>query len=164
MKVASANTLPAQLAVAKDPNALKLHNGTYTVDSPDGHFTMKLSTAKEGPLQGKRILSLLVGPDNESSYIGVAFWLEDEARAAVWRKHGSGSRTRNDGWHWQPEWTKTEKKVAVLLDLALRGDRGYWEGRGYTVLLAGTCVRCNRKLTEPESIRLGIGPVCRGDA
>ena len=37
----------------------------------------------------------------------------------------------------------------------------YWLGDGYTLLLEGRCVRCNRKLTHPESIRLGIGPECR---
>jgi hypothetical protein len=33
---------------------------------------------------------------------------------------------------------------------------------GYRLLVEGTCVRCNRRLTTPESIESGIGPVCAG--
>ena len=27
--------------------------------------------------------------------------------------------------------------------------------------MEGTCAVCNRPLTEPESIKTGIGPICR---
>ena len=53
----------------------------------------------------------------------------------------------------------------VRADLALRGstdDRhGYWFGEGYRLDLEAHCVECNRRLTTPDSIRLGIGPECR---
>jgi len=32
-----------------------------------------------------------------------------------------------------------------------------------TIQHEGACCVCNRPLTDPESIRLGIGPVCRGE-
>jgi hypothetical protein len=32
-----------------------------------------------------------------------------------------------------------------------------------TVFHEGRCGKCNRKLTDPTSIRIGLGPVCRGD-
>jgi hypothetical protein len=32
-----------------------------------------------------------------------------------------------------------------------------------TVYHSGKCGRCGRELTDPESVRCGLGPVCRGD-
>lgn len=170
-------------ANASAPN---VHNGTYTVDSPRGHFTVEISTA--GPrskLAGKRIISMLVGPNNETDFRGVAFWSDAQRAAIVWKAHrGPGS----DGWitrqRWKPAppandnpfdttkadldphrasescFSTVEQKIAILLDLVERGDAGFWHAEGYSVLLAGTCVKCNNKLTAPESIRTGIGPTC----
>lgn len=157
-----------------------VHNGTWTVvHATRGHFVLKLHTAKTGKLEGKRILSLLVGPDNVNNYKGVAFWNDERKIVSVWRRHrGPDSRLPINGFNWQPRgWSTVETKLAVWADMVIRGDGteheivpgtdsgtrlrvGYWGGEGYTVMLAGHCVICNRKLTDPESIRLGIGPVC----
>jgi len=160
-----------------------LHNGTYTIAHPKhGHFTVKVHTAREGALAGRRIVSLLVGPDNTSDYRGVAFW-NDDARhpdgsrwphAAIWsRFRGPDSKLPLDGYHYQYKggWSLYEQKVAIFVDLALRklaledaGERAHshFAGEGYTILRESRCVSCNRKLTHPESIRLGIGPECAG--
>lgn len=156
-----------------------LHNGTYTVSEPGerGHFTVKVHTAQKGGLAGKRIISLLVGPDNQRSYQGVAFWVEDERapdgeywrRAIIWKKfRGHDSRLPLDGFHTQerPGWSIYERKIAVFLDLALRhlaSDRGsYYHASGWKIQRSSRCVRCNRELTHPESIALGVGPECAG--
>lgn len=163
---------PAAAPQAQPPN---VHNGTYTVEHPqNGHFTLKLYTAQNGNLAGKRILAMLVGPDNETNYRGVAFWNESPnvggPVAHVWKRfRGPRSHLPIDGYHWQSEgWSSIEQKLAIWSDLALRGDsedrHGYWFGSGYRLLLEGRCVVCNRKLTDPESIRTGIGPVCGGRA
>lgn len=176
---------PAGAAVTNAPH---VHNGTYTVAHPDqGHFTLKIYTVKKGDLEGKRIIALLVGPDNTSNYKGVAFWNDERKVANVWRRHrGPDSHTPIDGYGWQSKgWSSVEKKLTIWCDLAVRGDgigdleiveqteesttvsrprRGYWAGEGYTLLLEGVCVVCNRKLTDPDSIRLGIGPKCGGRA
>ena len=34
--------------------------------------------------------------------------------------------------------------------------------KGFEFLFSGTCRKCNRELTNPESIREGIGPICAG--
>lgn len=153
-----------------------VHNGTYTVDHPErGHFTLKLYTVQKGELAGKRILSLLVGPDNESNYRGVAFWNDaPDPIAHVWKRFRGAANLRIDGYGWTHEshgedgvgLSTTQKKLCIWADLAIRGTdeerHGYWYGSGYRILLEGRCVVCNRKLTDPDSIRLGIGPVCGG--
>lgn len=154
---------------AKAPN---VQNGTYTVEGgPAGHFTVKLHTALRGNLAGKRILSLLVGPDNTSDYKWIAFWDDAAKRCNVWRRFTSPTRGQPvDAYNWGDHWNSHEKKLAIWCDLAVRGGFGedggfdegtsHWASNGYTLLREGRCYVCNRKLTDPESIRLGIGPVC----
>lgn len=148
-----------------------VQNGSYTVSHPErGHFSLKLYTAKNGKLAGKRILAMLVGPDNISNYKGVAFWNDERKVANVWRRHrGPDSRMPIDGFHWQEKgWSSVEKKLALWADLAVRGDcttepgqpKGHWAAEGYKLMLSSRCCVCNKTLTDPESIRLGIGPVC----
>lgn len=154
---------------SEQATAPNVQNGTYTIDHPQrGHFTLKLYTALQGDLVGKRLLAMLVGPDNETNYRSVAFWDDDGRVVNVWRRfRGPESRTRIDGYHWQERgWSSVEQKLAIWSCLAIRGsseDRhGYWHEQGYRMLLEGRCVVCNRKLTDPESIRTGIGPTCAG--
>ncbi len=163
----SQRSLTAATLAAMQANAPNVQNGTYTVDSPRGHFTVKLYTVQKDNLAGNRILALLVGPDNESDYRGVAFWDDAKKRAHVWKRFGSPDRTEPiDGYHWGDRWSSVEQKLAIWADLALRGSEeerhGHWYGNGYRLLMEGRCVVCNRKLTDPESIRLGIGPTCAG--
>tara|TARA_R110000822_G_scaffold120633_3_gene254143 strand:- start:6451 stop:6984 length:534 start_codon:yes stop_codon:yes gene_type:complete len=169
-------------AASTAPN---LQNGIYTVTGKtQGHFTLKVYTVKKGDLAGKRIVALLVGPDNTSDYKGVAFWNDERQVAHVWRRHrGPDSHMPIDGYHWQKKgWSSVEQKLAIWSDLAIRGDgtgepvefehggdakrppSGYWAGEGYTLLREGRCVVCNRRLTDPTSIELGIGPKCGGRA
>lgn len=50
------------------------------------------------------------------------------------------------------------KAAAILLN-GLR-DAG---APGYDIAAADRCGKCGKELTDPESIRFGIGPVCRGE-
>lgn len=151
------------------PVALSVHNGTYTVQNEKrGHFTVKLHTVRKGNLAGKRLLSLLVGPNNETDFKAVAFWDDEKRQVYVWQKHkGPESRTVIDGYEWQKlGWSAYEQKLAIWADLAIRGTteerHGFWYSHDYRLLLEGRCVVCNKKLTTPESIQAGIGPVCAG--
>lgn len=162
------------------PPPPNVHNGTYTVSHPtQGHFTLKLYTSSKGGFAGKRILSLLTGPDNVTNYKGVAFWDDERQVVHVWRRFRGERNIQIDGYHWiggeGTGLTTTQKKLAIWADLAIRGDgtelkedgtkrHGFWAGEGYRLLLEGRCLVCNRKLTEPESIRLGVGPKCGGRA
>lgn len=164
--------LDAATIAAIRANAPAVKNGTYTVSDErhEGkHFTLKLWTSTKGPLAGKRILSLLTGPDNTGDYEGVAFWNDELRRVNVWRRYKSEtSRQPIDGYGWQNDWSIVERKLAVWCDLAVRGSteerHGYWYDSGMRMLVEGRCVRCNRALTVPESIEAGIGPECASKA
>jgi hypothetical protein len=157
-----ATTLAAMRAAAP-----AVHNGTYTVSHPErGHFTIKLYTGTKGQWLGRRILSMLIGPNNELNYQGVAFWNDARKVATVWsRFRGPESRMAIDGYQWQGVgWSAIEQKLAIWCDLATRGtaeDRhGHWYTHGYRLLVESRCCVCNKKLTHPESITSGIGPEC----
>lgn len=157
---------PATLA-RMEALAPRAHNGTYTVEhATRGHFTVKLHTAQNGKLKGRRIVSLLSGPNNETDFKGVGFYDEprnEPAMVSVWSKYRTyGTSPLFDGFQWDSNWGKVEQKVAIWTSLVLRPGRDYWSGEGYSLLKSGTCVVCNRKLTDPDSIRLGIGPTCAG--
>lgn len=114
-------------------------DGTITVQLTNGkHFTYRLETVKKGALEGKRIVSLLRGPDNVRDYKGFGF-INDCDNIAVWKKCR----------------TKAFDKHALLLQGDAESVVKQW-------LQAGKCKRCGRKLTNPESIKAGIGPDCAG--
>ncbi len=125
-------------------------NGTITIESPrGGHRTFRIRTqpddAKFAP--GKRILSLLVGPDNGHDYKGFAF-ISYNRYVDIWRsKLGAmfdGKYKRSD-WEWYGDMIIRQKD---------------WEEKGYRYLVTKNCQRCNRKLTTPESLTRGVGPEC----
>lgn len=121
-----------------------VQNGIFTIKNmkSEQHRTFKVKTqapdARFAP--GERIISVLTGSNNEdaSSYTGVGFVKKDGI--AVWRKQQGSELAALVNFFW--------KRVALNehLDFEL-----YHEGR---------CCRCNRKLTVPESIVTGIGPIC----
>lgn len=128
---------------------LATHNGEITITNPatGQHRTFRIRTqpkdAKFAP--GKRIVSLLTGSDNTSSYRSFAF-VDDDGVVRVWRaKQGQNGQLSDFD------------KFADLLNRADYFQVNY----SLEYLFSGHCIRCNRLLTEPESIRLGIGPVCR---
>jgi hypothetical protein len=125
----------------------KIYNGTFTIINNDtgDYRTFRIKTVKEGPLEGKRVVSLMVGSNNESDYRGFAF--ANDNNVIVWK------RFRPDG-----PWQAYAKALMILMT---------WETipesyQNYKVEESRACVKCNRKLTTPESIELGIGPVCAG--
>lgn len=117
-------------------------NGLFTICFPDGsHRTLKIhtkrQTAKFAP--GRRLLSILVGPDNTADFEAVA-WVGEEGIRSF---NGRGGKIAEYG--------------AILWNWLVHGDlpKG-----GYEVLESRTCLVCSRPLTTPESIEAGIGPEC----
>ena len=152
----SALTLdPTQAALA--PDALTdgvIHNGRYTVQNTrtGEHRTFSVKTQKDNArfAPGKRIVALLTGPNNEDDYKGFGFVDGSGRSIAVWSsKRGTTGKRSHFEWY-----------ANMLVDLICGGTE--WAARGYVVLVERTCRVCNRTLTEPESIRSGIGPICAG--
>ena len=120
---------------------IKTHNGTITAESCTGeHRTFRIKTqakdAKFAP--GQRILSLLIGQDNVSDFKSFAFVRDD--RICVWKKFRG---------------TKFETLAKVVQD------QDYFVQKfGFVYHSEGACRVCNRKLTTPDSVSSGIGPIC----
>lgn len=124
---------------------IKTHNGYITVVNPKtgNHRTFRIHTqdkeAKFAP--GSRVVSLLVGPDNETSYKGFAFVVD--GKVILWKRH------RDD---------KAFQFYANMLADIKKSE----QEKGLQFMLEGRCRVCNRILTNPESVESGIGPICAG--
>lgn len=121
------------------------HNGYITVSNPKtgGHRTFKISTVRneKSALHGKRVVSLLTGPNREDYTNWTGFGFATESGVVVWRK--------NRG-------TAYEKHAKLLTN----PEAG--EEYGLEYLFEGRCRCCNRALTNPVAVKLGIGPECGG--
>lgn len=117
-------------------------NATITLRSKktDAHFTYKIRKSEDGKLFFVR---LLVSPD-EYQYLGCIF---DNKRHAI---HLSAKSCAG----------QTAPSVkAINYTLELIADRGSL-GDFLEIRHEGSCGRCGRQLTHPESIDRGIGPEC----
>lgn len=88
----------------------------------------------------------MTGPDNGRDYTPFAF-VKADGRVYVW-----SSRRKEDRDGGETRWEKLADMIA---------DPGKYEAHGVVYQFATVCRRCNRPLTDPESIDLGIGPICR---
>lgn len=121
-----------------------INDGTYTLVYKNGeHFTFEVETVSKGKFEGKRIVSYLAGPDNESDYVGFGF-VTESGRVALWKRFAG---------------TKTEERAGHLNILFGMPERLESAGMAYA-LESGRCRRCRRTLTVPASIHAGYGPEC----
>ena len=134
---------------------------TFTVEVPAAtaaasggriapHYTYRVEHVEStGRYAESYFVSLLVGPDNTSDYIYIG---------------------KMDPWSCQMRTTAASKVAADSFPVTLfnriiarvwMDDHAAYESFGYRTHHEGTCGRCGRPLTVPESILTGIGPVCR---
>lgn len=137
----------------------RLRDGTWTVEnSATGAYrTFDIATQPEDApfAPGARLVALLTGPENVSDYTPFAFAAAgpEGSRISVWRsKRGEGGR--------RSAWEHFADMLAGLM--GGEGASRDWAAAGYRLHGEARCVRCHRKLTTPESIEAGIGPVCAG--
>ena len=131
------------MVIEKSGFSTATHNGSITIRNPEtgGHRTFRIWTQAEDAdfAPGERILSLLVGSDNESDYQGFAF-VQADGKISLWKRY------RDSG-----PWAAYAKMVRF---------QEHYEARGIEYMIESRCRKCNRPLTNPESIESGIGPVC----
>ena len=116
--------------------------GTITLTSAKtgAHYTYRFRQPSEDtPI----FVSLLSGPDNERSYTYLAsiFGGENLRLTKASRAHAETPSWKALAWTWK----------ALAQDVI---------PESLTIQHEGSCGRCGRKLTHPESIASGIGPVC----
>ena len=121
-------------------------HAVFTVANPTGqHFTYRVTTSDD-PSRPAWFVGVLTGPSNETDYS--YHGLFDPATGAV--------RTT----------AKSKVSADALSAKVLRWALDVVYGRrslpaGYAIEHSGSCGRCGRTLTEPESLESGIGPTCR---
>lgn len=164
--------VPTRAAPATAEDVPQIFNGTYTMtDLTRGeHLTFQIYTVRHGPLQGQRIVKRLE--------IGVAYrgfaTLGNDGSLMLWRRfqHHDGER--------YVEWARLLLRILQSLpDGSVGTDSFYVDeterldggmlvslvprelGVHWRVERSRFCRVCNRPLSTPTSIRIGIGPECQ---
>ena len=128
----------------RDEYNLKTHNGKITIANPatGGHRTFKITTVnnKDSDFHGKRIVSMFTGTDHTDprQYTGFGF-VGGDGIIKVWAKKAAADKN----------WQKFAQMVMWPQDFPT-----------LEYMFAGHCRICNIELTNPESIKSGIGPKC----
>lgn len=159
-----ANTIP----VTYKPT---IHNGAYTLANVTDrtHRSLQIETqgADSSFMPGKRIISLLTGPDN--TYDWTSFGFVSDKAITVWQKKRGEDGKQSDFeriasllWRIAQEPVGDDGKQRVVLSTrgAAEGSDGFREVE-FELLCERRCLRCNRRLTTPASIEQGFGPVCK---
>lgn len=149
-----------------------LGNGEFTLENmtSGGHITFRVKTCRKSknPVWvGKRIWALMVGRDNTADFVNFAH-LEGETLVG-WRRNFSINKLNPRSGE---SFTLDELLVLVRFVMengkfgalhcegATVSKKFVRSGREYVIYRSCRCVRCNRLLTNPESIVNGIGPEC----
>lgn len=118
-------------------------NAIFTLQGKTSRFTYRARVSEDKKMF---FVSLMTGPDNESSYQYLGF-VRNAGHEWV---HGTKSKiaanapgSRAFAWFWS---RLTGNKPLT--------DMEFWH--------EGKCGRCGRRLTVPASIERGIGPECAG--
>ncbi len=147
------------MAVSKD--FVLAGNATFTIEVPADfadangyqlHYTYKVQqpeATKEYP-NPCHFIKLLTGPDNVSSYsyLGIL----DAKTGAV--KLTAKSKLQAD--------SVPVKLLGRILARVWADEHQLYEAHGFRTHHEGKCGCCGRKLTTPESLASGLGPICEG--
>jgi hypothetical protein len=143
------NTATAPAAsqfIAHPAEARELDKGFYTVADGDGGWvTFRITKGTKQFAEGKTIIGVLVGSNNERSYKNFGFITEGGIR-----KWGSS--------------TVSERVIAsaqFLLTGNIDEARGeFFNQADANAMTSNTCLCCLKTLTVPASVSRGLGPVC----
>ena len=122
--------------------------GTFTIVYP-AHNTHRTIQVEEGDggFSGRKILSIMNGTDNETSFFRFGH-VNPDGTIKFWL-----SRTGT----WDDE--RKERVARAFAKIAASEQAAFDAGLAYAKQ-SGKCFRCNRKLTTPKSLEAGIGPEC----
>ena len=130
-----------------------IFNGVYTIQNltTGDHRTFNIRTQPHDATfaPNRRIIALLDGPDNNSNYRGFGF-VEDDG-ITVWNKYKGRNKKSNFDWF-----------ALMIWHIATGQPCREFDHSKYKLHLEGKCIRCNRRLSTPNSIETGIGPICAG--
>lgn len=125
-----------------DINYIKAGNATFTIANPKGErYTYKIKYSKKIK---QYFAYILTGSNNESDYTYIGMLFDNHIVPTKKSKYSVLSLPI--------------KVINYAIDIA-NGDKQLLSG--YFLEHNGHCGRCGRKLTTPESIKSGLGPICR---
>lgn len=115
-------------------------DATFTVlnTRSQGRYTFKVSKSEDGKVW---FVGVLTGPDNYSDYAYMGI-VKDGAFFGTRKSRVSKDAPSYKAFAWL--WGRLETGLPEFVEI--------WH--------EGSCCRCGRKLTTPESVKAGIGPVC----
>jgi hypothetical protein len=139
---------------------IKAGKAIFTVDNGKGtHYTYKV-TRKEDKGKVFYFVNLLTGPDNTSNYTYMGMLVDDH----LWNRQAIQKNLPSRVYCKMTKASKynTDSKPVKVFNWAMDVVMKHNElPQGYSILHDGRCARCGRTLTDPESIKTGLGPVCR---
>lgn len=127
-------------------------NATFTVvnENTGNRATFRVRQAKANP--SIHYVQVMVGSDNESSYEYIGHvWKQNEYNLNLTRLRFPAANMYK---------ATTGANIFKYIFRKLMSSTGLPEN--VQLLHAGKCGACGRKLTTPESIEIGLGPICDG--
>ena len=146
-EVESANPEMGQLLGGDIKNFIFGGNATFTIINTNtkNRFTFKIKEPKNS--KGIFFVSVLNGSDNYSNYSFMGTYFEKDG---VYRIGKKSSITKD---------AQSSKVITWFFSKFINNEEKYPFVQVYH---EGKCGKCGRKLTTPESIKSGLGPVCNG--
>lgn len=131
-------------------------NATFTVEIPEAfqkgkaHYTfnVKKSEASERWPNESWFITMLTGPDNTNDYTYLGLLLPTIGKVILTKKSQF------------PGSSYPVKLLTRLLACLWEDSNNLFEDLGFKLHHEGSCGRCGRVLTTPESVERGIGPEC----
>jgi len=139
-------------------------NGTFTVSDAAGRTeTFKVHTVRHGVLQDKRVIKRQI----DGAIFKAFGFLTRDGSLRVWRSYYEDEAAGASYIHMArmllraiDQCVEIAEVQSGLANTSFEINHQY-QGVTYTIQASTLCRVCNRELTDPTSIRLGIGPDCR---
>jgi hypothetical protein len=146
-EVESAKVERSQLLGEDIKNFVFGGNATFTVvnTGTKKHFTFKVKQPKNN--DSVFFVSVMNGSDNNSNYAFIGTYFTKNGGYS----HGKKSSIGKDA--------QSAKVISWFFNKFINNEEKYPTVQVYH---EGKCGKCGRKLTTPESVKSGLGPVCGG--
>lgn len=115
------------------------------------HYTYRIRLKEEKDQQPKWFVDLLSGPDNVNSYTYMGRMNPETGNVVLTKK----SKITSDAWSYR---ILRRCLARIFEDKPKKITKA-----GFDVKHEGMCGKCGRRLTVPESIDTGLGPICAKD-
>lgn len=114
------------------------------------HYTYRIRIKEEKDQPPKWFVDLLSGPDNINSYTYMGRMSPETGNVVLTKK----SKITEDAWSY--------RILRRCLARIFEDKPKKITDAGFNVHHEGMCGKCGRRLTVPESIETGLGPICSG--